>query len=103
MQRKASPVLGWKHILDNGAIVEVKVWRLPQTTPDRPHGLKYSLFYGRPGERIIGYDNETGKGDHRHYREREEPYIFRSLEQLIGDFETDVEREIRDERNPHQG
>jgi hypothetical protein len=28
---------------------------------DRPHGLKYSLFYGRPGERIIAYDNETGK------------------------------------------
>ena len=60
----------------------------------RPHGLKYSLFFGRAGERIIGYDNEKGKGDHRHYRSQEEPYRFSSLEQLIRDFENDVEREM---------
>ena len=30
------------------------------------HGLKYSLFYGAEKARLIGYDNEAGKGDHRH-------------------------------------
>jgi predicted transcriptional regulator len=24
------------------------------------------LFYGFPGNRLAGYDNERGKGDHRH-------------------------------------
>jgi len=30
------------------------------------HELKYSLFYGRPGIREVGYEHERGKGDHRH-------------------------------------
>ena len=36
------------------------------------------------------YDNERGKGDHRHVREREEDYNFTTLEQLLLDFERDV-------------
>lgn len=73
----------------------MKVWQLPDPNAERPHGLKYSLFFGRPGERIIGYDNEAGKGDHRHYRDHEEPYRFESLERTIGDFEDDVRRELK--------
>jgi hypothetical protein len=82
-----------KLFLDDGAIVQIRVWRLPAATRERPHGLKYSLFYGRPRERIIGYDNETGKGDHRHYRDREEPYRFTNYETLIRDFMNDVRKE----------
>jgi len=88
-----------KIVRDDGAIIQVRVWRLPKPTSERPHGLKYSLFYGRRGERIVGYDNEAGKGDHRHYREHEEPYFFVSLEKLIADFEADVREEIDDERS----
>ncbi len=73
----------------------MKVWQLPDPNAERPHGLKYSLFFGRPGERIIGYDNEAGKGDHRHYSDQEEPYRFESLERMIGDFEDDVRRELK--------
>lgn len=83
-----------KFMLEGGAIIQIRIWRLPGVTPERPHGLKYSLFYGRPGERIIGYDNEAGKGDHRQYRDREEPYIFTGLERLVADFEEDVRSEI---------
>jgi Family of unknown function (DUF6516) len=82
-----------KLTLDDGSIIQIKIWRLPAETVERPHGLKYSLFYGRPGERIIGYDNETGKGDHRHYREREESYRFTTFEALILDFMNDVKAE----------
>ena len=53
-----------KTSLPDGSIVEMSIWRLPATDPERPHGLKYSLYYGRPGERFVGYDNERGKGDH---------------------------------------
>lgn len=87
-------ILDRKLLLDDGRIIQIRVWRLPEVYAERPHGLKYSLFFGRAGERIIGYDNEKGKGDHRHYRSREEPYRFSSLEQLIRDFEKDVEREM---------
>jgi hypothetical protein len=85
-----------KAALADGSIVEMTIWRLPATTGERPHGLKFSLFYGRPGERIIGYDNEAGKGDHRHYRGQEAPYLFRGVDQMIADFLADVEKE----RNP---
>lgn len=90
----ARSILDRKLLLDDGRIIQIRVWRLPEEDAERPHGLKYSLFFGRAGERIIGYDNEKGKGDHRHYRSREEPYRFSSLEQLIRDFEKDVEREM---------
>ncbi len=85
-----------KETLRNGAIVEIRIWRLPSPTPERPHALKYSLFYGRPGKRIIGYDNESGKGDHRHYRGREEPYVFVDIATLLADFQRDIEKELKD-------
>ena len=93
----ASLIENRKSVLGSGAIIQIRVWRLPHATHERPHGLKYSLFYGRPGERIVGYDNEAGKGDHRHYRDREEDYTFVSLARLIADFEADVRREIENE------
>jgi uncharacterized protein YwbE len=80
----------------DGGIVEMTIWRLPTTSEERPHGLKYSLFYGRPGERIVGYDNEAGKGDHRHYRDAEMPYDFTDVETLIADFMADVRKERGD-------
>ena len=88
-----------KLLLDSGAIVQIKVWQLPQATKERPHGLKYSLFYGRRGESVIGYDNEVGKGDHRHYRDREEPYRFTTYQNLLADFWQDVRKEIERERS----
>ncbi|WP_306120510.1 MULTISPECIES: DUF6516 family protein [unclassified Roseitalea] len=65
---------------------------MPKASGERSHGFKYSLFFGRPGERIVGYDNERGKGDHRHYGPVEEPYRFVSIDRLITDFENDVAR-----------
>ena len=70
----------------------MSIWRLATTHPERPHGLKYSLYRGRPGERIVGYDNERGKGDHKHIEGREMRYRFVSVEQLVADFLADVER-----------
>jgi hypothetical protein len=87
-----------KLTLENGAIVQIKVWRLDHPTAERPHSLKCSLFYGRPGERSVGYDNEMGKGDHRHYRARQERYLFVSFERLLADFWKDVRAEIENER-----
>ena len=73
-------------------LMEMVIWELPVPTPERPHGLKYRLFCGCARECIVRYDNETGKGDHRHYGLRQEPYNFESLERLIEDFHSDCVR-----------
>ncbi len=77
---------------DDGAIVEMVLWSLPEPVPPTAHGLKYSLFYGYPGVREVAYDNERGKGDHKHLRDLELPYAFSTVEQLMADFWTDVHR-----------
>jgi hypothetical protein len=63
-------------LFDDGAIVEMVIWRVPRPVPPSRHSLKYSLFYGRLGVREVGYDNERGKGDHRHFQGSEETYRF---------------------------
>lgn len=68
---------------------------MPKTV-DKPYGFKYSLVYIVNNKRIVGYDNAVGKGDHRHYKEREEPYLFVSLEKLAEDFYRDVENTKRE-------
>ena len=80
---------------DDGAIVEMVLWRVASPVPPSTHGLKYSLFYGKDGKRLVGYDNEKPKGDHRHYGSRETPYTFSTVERLIADFLADV-RSIRE-------
>lgn len=78
-------------VFADGAIIDMKIWRVPDPVPPSTHGLKYSLFYGRPGERLVCYDNERGKGDHRHYGSHEEPYSFQSIEMLLQAFKADIE------------
>ena len=59
---------------------------------ERPHGLKYRLVYVKEGKRLVGYDNERGKGDHKHIGDQEQGYAFQSVEQLLEDFWSDVKR-----------
>jgi len=91
---KATLLLHERIDYDDGAIVEMTIWRVPSPVPPTAHGLKYSLFYGRSGVREVGYDNERGKGDHRHIRSTETAYRFTTAEQLMADFWSDV-RQLR--------
>ncbi len=81
-----------KRVIAGGAIIEMTIWRVPVSVPPTTHGLKYSLFYGTQGRRIVAFDNERGKGDHMHVDEDERPYRFTSVEQLIDDFLTAVHK-----------
>ena len=81
-----------KRQYDDGHIVQARIWSVPSPVRGSGHRLKYSLFYGLPGQRLVGYDNEAGKGDHRHYGDRQERYPFMSLGQLVTDFMADVAR-----------
>ncbi len=74
-------------------IVQRKVWLLPKPSAERPHGLKYSLFCGDSATCLVRYDNELGKGDHRHC---EDAYTFTTLDALLADFQSDVKRLIQE-------
>ena len=76
----------------DGAIVEMSIWIVPDSVPGSSHAFKYRLYHGYPGRRVIGYDNERGKGDHRHVGDREESYRFSSVEALIADLLSDVKQ-----------
>ncbi len=89
---KAQRIFYDKAVLSDGSIVEMTIWQLAEPTAERPHGLKYSLFYGRDGVRLVGYDNERGKGDHKHIGGLETRYKFTSVEKMVKDFLADVER-----------
>ena len=88
----AELVVSDKIVFDDGAIQEIIIWLLPAPVPPAMHRFKYRLFYGFPGRRLVGYDNERGKGDHRHFGNDEQPYSFRGWEMLLDDFLADVER-----------
>jgi Family of unknown function (DUF6516) len=89
---KARLLYEFKQRYEDGAILEMVLWELPQPVAGSAHRYKYRLFYGFPGRRVVGYDNESGKGDHRHEGTRERPYRFVSVDALVKDFLADVEK-----------
>ena len=93
---RARLIFRQKFIYPDGAIREMVLWQLPKPTKDRPHGLRYRLDYGlADGTCVVRYDNETRKGDHRHYSAQEEPYGFTDVETLVADFLADIAWERR--------
>ena len=71
---------------------EIVVWKLDRPVPGSKHLYKYRLAYVVNEECVLRYDNETGKGDHRHLSDREFEYVFRSIETLLSDFQSEVRR-----------
>lgn len=88
---KAKLLLRERRVLEVG-FIEVVVWALAQPMEGSPHRFKYRLAYVVGGECVLRYDNESGKGDHRHSGRREKPYPFLSIDQLLDDFLADVVR-----------
>lgn len=71
-------------------VIEGVIWEVPEPVSPSEHRIKYRLAYLVAGARVISYDNERGKGDHRHLRGREAPYVFTDVPTLIRDFLRDV-------------
>ncbi len=65
-----------KRELPGGFIQQMVIWRVPSPVLGSTHSFKYRLYFGRSRQRLVGYDNERGKGDHRHLAGRELPYRF---------------------------
>lgn len=82
-----------KERFENGAIRQVRIWLVPEPVLPSAHRFKYSLVYVLDGVRLIGFDNERGKGDHRHLHGVEMLYEFRGIAELLADFRGLIERE----------
>ena len=74
-----------RHIAED-RFVELVVWQVPQPVRASTHLFKYRLAFVVDGSCVLRYDNEAGKGDHRHVGAVESPYTFSTPEQLYADF-----------------
>ena len=74
------------------AFAELVLWRLSSPVSGSIHSYKYRFAYVVQGVCVLRYDNEAGKGDHRHFGKVEEDYGFTTPEQLFADFQHDIER-----------
>ena len=91
---KATLITRFKQVTAAGDIIELVVWRLPSPLPASPHGYKYRAAFIIDGRRVIGFDNERGKGDHQHDASGQEwSYPFTPVEQLVEDFIAEVAAE----------
>ena len=70
--------------------VELVVWQVAQPVRASKHLFKYRLAFVVEGLCVLRYDNDAGKGDHRHVGAVESPYTFTTPEQLYADFMADV-------------
>ncbi|KXF74853.1 hypothetical protein ATN84_21740 [Paramesorhizobium deserti] len=89
---KAIKITELKNVQADGSSIQFVIWKLPTPVSPTTHGFKYRMVYIRHGERVVGFDNERGKGDHMHLDGQEFPYRFTTLDQLIEDFMAEVEK-----------
>ena len=81
------------------SFVEVVLWKLAKPVPGSLHPYKYRLAFVLRDECLLRYDNEAGKGDHRHMRGKESTFVFESPEKLIQDFLREARRIYRENSN----
>ena len=89
---KAVALIRRRVVLAADAFAEIAVWQLPRPLPSSAHRFKYRLAYVVAGRCVLRYDNEVGKGDHRHLGTVEVPYAFSTPDQLMTDFNADIAR-----------
>ena len=81
------------------SFAELVLWQLPEPLAGSSHRYKYRLAYVVETVCVLRYDNESGKGDHRHYGATERTYSFSTPERLMADFQRDIARWNHENRN----
>lgn len=89
---KATAIVQTRVALTGDSFADVVVWRLPRPLAGSAHAFKYRLAYVVGGVCVLRYDNEAGKGDHRHVGGVESAYTFTSPDALMADFFNDIQR-----------
>ncbi|MSO30351.1 MAG: hypothetical protein EXQ48_05315 [Acidobacteria bacterium] len=96
---KAVPLLRRRTVFSETAFAELVLWQLPKPVAGSTHRFKYRLAYVVDSVCVVRYDNEVGKGDHRHFGGKESAYAFETPDKLIADFQRDIARWNRENRH----
>ena len=97
---KAMELLRQRIVYSETSFAELVLWRVPERLPGSSHPFKYRLAYVVAGECVLRFDNEAGKGDHRHFAAKEGKYAFSTPEKLIADFQRDIARGNNENGHP---
>ncbi len=89
---KATLIARTRIVYSARSFAELVLWQVPTPVPGSAHGFKYRLAYVVDSVCVVRYDNEVGKGDHRHVGSVESTYAFSTPERLMVDFQTDIKR-----------
>jgi hypothetical protein len=89
---KATLLARTRIVYSSRSFAELVLWRVPKSVAGSAHEFKYRLAYVVDAECVVRYDNEVGKGDHRHFGSAEGRYRFSTPEQLMADFQADIAR-----------
>lgn len=96
---KATLVARDRIVYAENAFAELVLWRVSTSLAGSSHAFKYRLAYVVDGVCVVRYDNEVGKGDHRHIGDKESVYSFTTPEALLAAFERDIARWNRENRD----
>lgn len=89
---KAELLFKERLVQGSNGFVELVLWQLPKPVLGSAHNFKYRMVLVINGQCVLRYDNEAGKGDHKHYGAGEIAYRFESPERLLTDFWLDVNK-----------
>lgn len=89
---KAVALVRRRVVVAADAFVDVVIWQIPEPVLPSTHSFKYRLAYVVGNRCVLRYDNERGKGDHRHTETAEEPYSFSTPDRLMADCAADILR-----------
>lgn len=96
---KATEIFRRRIVYTETSFAEIVLWKLPASLSGSTHSYKYRLAYVVNGVCVLRYDNEAGKGDHRHFGTIEQDYKFKGPVALISDFQQDIARWNHENRN----
>jgi hypothetical protein len=92
---RAELILKERFQLREDLFAEVVIWRVPEPVRGSTHMFKYRLALVENNVCLVRYDNEAGKGDHKHIGDDEVDYVFAGLDALQFDFSADIERRLK--------
>lgn len=98
MRTKAVPIVAAREMLADGVFFEAVIWRVPAPVRGCKHHFKYRLALVADDVCVLRYDNEAGKGDHKHVGRLEQQYEFKDIQRLQRDFLLDTRRWLDENR-----
>jgi hypothetical protein len=95
---KAESLISRRVAISEGVFTEIVLWRVPAPLRGSAHSYKYRLALVADNVCVLRYDNEAGKGDHKHVGDRQIPYRFSGVDRLLEDFGSDVRKWLDENR-----